>query len=217
MKRLVQRWWSQRVPRERWLVIIVVVCAIAAGFELLLLAPQRAESKKLALAVESARTRLQQMQSLAAQQASDGESSLRQRRDQLQERRARALKVIADAQVDLIAPQEMTRQLEAILVRHPSLRVIGMSSSTPKPLVEGAASQPGTANQPGNAVGIFQHGLEVQIEGPYLDLLGYLDALEHTPYRIYWRELEMKVGASGVPVTRLAFFTLSRESAWLRL
>ena len=71
-------------------------------------------------------------------------------------------------------------------------------------------------NAAGNA-GIFQHGLEVQIEGPYLDLLGYLDALERAPYRLYWRELEIKVGTTGMPVTRLVFFTLSRESAWLRL
>jgi MSHA biogenesis protein MshJ len=84
---------------------------------------------------------------------------------------------------------------------------MGMNSSSPKPLVENAA---------GNAA-IFQHGLEVQIEGPYLDLLGYLDALERAPYRLYWRELEIKVGTTGMPVTRLVFFTLSRESAWLRL
>src|SRR5262249_8971123 len=145
MKRFPQRWWAQRAPRERWLVIVVVACAIAATFELLLLAPQRTESKKLALEVEAARKRLQQMQALATQQASDGERSVRQRRDILNERRERALKVIADAQVDLIAPQEMTRQLEAILVRHPTLHVVGMSSNTPKPLVESAAGQAGTA------------------------------------------------------------------------
>jgi len=216
MTRFLQRWWAQRAKRERWLVAVVVICAVGAVVDVALLAPQRAESKKLTRDVDAAKTRLQQMQSLAAQQASDSESSLRKRRETLQERRNRALQVIADAQVDLIAPQEMTRQLEAILVRHPTLRIVGMSSSSPKPLVENAANQ---STQPTSAAGagIFQHGLEVQIEGPYLDLLGYLDALERAPYRIYWRELEMKVGAGGVPVTRLAFFTLSRESAWLRL
>ena len=212
MKRLLQRWWAKRAPRERWLVMFVALCAVVAAFDVSVLAPQRAESKKLAHAAEVARTRLQEMQALAAQQANDGESALRQRRIALQERRNRAAQLIGEAHVDLIAPQEMTRQLEAILVRHPTLRVMGMHSNSPKPLVESA---PGQTN--GAGAGIFQHGLEVQIEGPYLDLLGYLDALEHAPYHIYWRELEMKVGATGVPVTRLVFFTLSRESAWLRL
>jgi MSHA biogenesis protein MshJ len=210
VKRLLLRWWAQRAPRERWLVIVVSVCAAGAALDLGVLAPQRAESKKIAREADTARNRLQQMQTLAAQQANDGENDLRQRRLQLEQRRARAMQVISDAHVDLIAPQEMTRQLEAILVRHPALRVLAMNSSSPQPLVaKGAGGAAGA--------GIYQHGIEVQIEGPYLELLGYLDALERAPYRLYWRELEMKVGATGVPVTRLVFFTLSRESAWLRL
>lgn len=210
MKRRLQRWWAQRAPRERWLVIVVTLCAAVAALDVGLLNPQRAESKRLAREVEAAQTHLQQMQVLAAQQASAGESELRQRRISLQQRRARAMQVIGDAQVDLIAPQEMTRQLEAILVRHPALRIMGMNTSSPKPLVENA----GTGS---TGAAIFQHGLEVQIEGPYLDLLGYLDALERAPYRLYWRELDIKVGTTGMPVTRLVFFTLSQEAAWLRL
>jgi len=214
MKQPLQRWWLQRARRERWLVIAVMVCAVGALIDTALLAPQRAESTKLARSVEAARTHLQQMEKLAAQQASDGENELRQRRITLQERRARASKAVDDAQIDLITPQQMTRQLEAILVRHPTLRFVGMTSSSPKPLVENATNGP----TGGAGVGIYQHGLEVSIEGPYLDLLGYLDALEHAPYHIYWRELDMKTGSvNGLPVTRLAFFTLSREAAWLRL
>jgi len=210
MKRMLQRWWAKRAPRERWLAILVAVCVVGAAIDTTLLAPQRAESKKIGREAEAARNRLQQMQTLAAQQANDSDSEVRQRRINLEQRRARALQVIGEAQVDLMAPQEMTRQLEAILVRHPTLRFVGMSTMSPKPLVE-------NTNPSARAAGIFQHGLEVQIEGPYLDLLGYLDALERTPYHIYWRELEMKVTTNGMPVTRLAFFTLSRESAWLRL
>jgi MSHA biogenesis protein MshJ len=210
VKRLLQRWWAQRTQRERWLVGAVAACAAIAALDVVLLAPQRAESARLARELDLARKRLQQMQSVAAQQASEGEHELRQRRAALQERRARALEVVSTAQIDLIAPQDMSRQLEAILVRHPTLHIVGVTSSGPKALVESAAGA-----TPG--VGLFQHGLEVQIEGPYLDLLDYLDALERAPHRIYWRELELRVGATGVPVTRLVFFTLSRESAWLRL
>ncbi|HTT10657.1 MAG TPA: type II secretion system protein GspM [Burkholderiaceae bacterium] len=208
MRRRLQRWWTQRSPRERWLAIVVILCAVVAALDVGVLGPQRAQSNKLARQLDAAQDRLQQVQAQAAQQASESETELRQRRLNLEQRRARAMQVISDAQIDLIAPQEMTRQLEAILVRHPTLRIMGMNTSSPKPLVENASA--------GNAA-IFQHGLEVQIEGPYLDLLGYLDALERAPYRLYWRELEIKVGANGVPVTRLVFFTLSRESAWLRL
>lgn len=211
MKRRLQRWWKQRLPRERLLVVVVALCAVGALLEASLLGPQRDVSTKLAREVDNARARLQQMQGVATQQVEDGESALRQRRISLQQRREKALKVIGEAQVDLIAPQEMTKQLQAILVRHPSLRFVTMNTVAPKPLVDNAG------NKTAAAAGIFQHGLEVSIEGPYLDLLVYLEALERAPYKIYWRELELKLGPSGVPVTRLAFFTLSREAAWLRL
>jgi MSHA biogenesis protein MshJ len=210
MMRRLQRWWAQRTPRERWLGIVVALCAVVAALDVAMLAPQRVESRQLARALDAAQSRLQQVQALAAQQASEGETELRQRRASLEQRRASAMQVVGDAQVDLIAPQEMTRQLEAILVRHPTLRIMGMNTSSPKPLVDNAGGSSSHA-------ALFQHGLEVQIEGPYLDLLGYLDALERAPYRLYWRELEIKVGTTGLPVTRLLFYTLSRESAWLRL
>lgn len=211
MKAALRRWWAQRAPRERWLALVVLVVAAAAGIENGLLAPRRAESNRLARELELNRTRLAQMQSLAAQQASAGESEVREKRLALQKRRAEAVHAIVEANVDLIAPQEMSRQLEAILVRHPTLRITGMTSSGPKPLVENAGAAKGAG------AGVYQHGLEVQIEGPYLDLIGYLDALERAPYRLYWRELDLRVGVTGVPVTRLVFFTLSKETAWLRL
>jgi len=207
----VYRWWRQRNPRERALAVAVVLIAIGATVELGILAPLRVESDRIARGLAQSRARLQEVLALAQQQASAGEAGLGGRRAQLQERRARALHTIVEANIDLIAPTEMTRQLEAILVRHPTLRIVAMNASPPKPLVENAG------NTKGAAAGVYRHGLEVQIEGPYLDLLGYLDALEHAPYRLYWRELDLRVNPNGLPVTRLVFFTLSKEAQWLRL
>jgi MSHA biogenesis protein MshJ len=207
----VWHWWKQRTMRERLLATVVVLIAIGATIEIGLLAPLRVESARIARNLEQSRARLQHLLALASQQATAGETELARRRGELQERRTRAVRSIVEANIDLVAPTEMTRQLEAILVRHPALRVVGMNASGPKPLVESAG------NMKSAAAGVYQHGLEVQIEGPYLDLLGYLEALERAPYRLYWRELDMRVTPNGVPVTRLVFFTLSKEAEWLRL
>jgi MSHA biogenesis protein MshJ len=204
------RWWKQRSARERGLAVAVLLIALGATVEVGLLAPVRAESERLSRNLVQSRTRLQQLVALAAQQASASETELGRRRAALEERRARAVRAIVDANVDLIAPTEMTRQLEAILVRHPTLRVVAMNASGPKPLVDNAGHTKAAA-------GVYQHGLEVQLEGPYLDLLGYLEALERAPYRLYWRELDMHVSPTGLPVTRLVFFTLSKDPEWLRL
>jgi MSHA biogenesis protein MshJ len=94
-----------------------------------------------------------------------------------------------------------------------------MTTQPPQPVGELAGGEPAaaTAASANSAAGLYQHGLELRVEGRYLDVLGWLDALEKTPYRIYWRELDLQVGAEGRPVTRIAFFTLSREATWLRL
>ncbi len=205
------RWWKQRSARERWLAAAVVLIGVGATVEVGLLAPLRAESERLSRSLVQSRARLQQLVALAAQQASAGEAELGKRRVSIEERRTRAIRTIVEANIDLITPTEMSRQLEAILVRQPTLRIVGMNASAPKPLVEN------TAGAKTAAAGVYQHGLEVQIEGPYLDLLGYLEALERAPYRLYWRELDLRVNASGLPVTRLVFFTLSKEAEWLRL
>jgi MSHA biogenesis protein MshJ len=204
------RWWEQRTPRERALAIAVAVVAAAAAADSLLLAPQRAEVARLTRAADAAQLRLSKLQQAAERQASAGDAALRERRAALAARRARAEQALAQAQVDPIAPHDMGRQLQAILARHARLRIVGMTSTGGKPLVESGDGKTAPA-------GLFQHGLELTIEGPYLDLLAYLQALQRTPYRLYWRELDLRVGASGVPVTRLAFFTLSKEPAWLRL
>jgi MSHA biogenesis protein MshJ len=211
MTNAIFRWWRQRTPRERGLAAAVVLIALGSTVELGILAPLRVESDRIARNLAQSRARLQELLALAQQQTRTGESELGGRRAQLQERRTRAVRAIVEANVDLIAPTEMTRQLEAILVRHPTLRIVGMNASPPKPLVENAG------NTKTAAAGVYQHGLEVQIEGPYLDLLGYLDALERAPYRLYWRELDLRVNPNGLPVTRLVFFTLSKEVEWLRL
>jgi hypothetical protein len=58
----------------------------------------------------------------------------------------------------------------------------------------------------------------VTVEARYLDLIRYLDALEHAPHRIYWHTLTLSVDpGTGQTQTRIAFYTLSREATWLSL
>lgn len=208
MKPQLARWWQARNRRERVLVYVTGVVLSLALVELAVLAPQRAEQKRLHAALAGAQAQIQRL-GAAAENAHAAEA-LRARRAQLAQRRARAADALQAAQRDLVSPSEMSRQLAALLARFPALRVVGMKATGPKPLAqEDGAPAPGVA--------LYQHGLELVVEGRYHDLLAYLDALERAPHRIYWRELELNVGAQGVPVTRLVMFTLSKEAVWLRL
>ncbi len=207
MIRALSAWWGRRRARERALAIGGALVALALVVDTLAFAPQRAQSEALRKQLAAARQQAAQLRALAEQHAAQGDAASRGRQAALAQRRARAEAALADAQAGLMAPRDMLRQLEAMLAAHPRLRVIGVQTQAPQPL----------AANPGDAAGLYQHGLELRVEGRYLDLLAWLQALERAPYRVYWRELELKVGTDGVPVTRVAVFTLSREAAWLQL
>jgi MSHA biogenesis protein MshJ len=206
-----RRWWSQRKPRERLLAVGVLLAALVVIADTSTFAPQRARAAAASKALQTARAQLAELQKLAAQHEQQGDAATRERLTALQTRRAGAEKVIRDAQVDLIPPQQMVQQLANILARHPRLHVVAANSLPPAAVGEAGGARTG-------AVGVlYQHGMELQVEGRYMDLLAYLEALEAAPQRIYWRELELKVGANGVPLTRVGLYTLSKEPAWLRI
>ncbi|HEX4584378.1 MAG TPA: type II secretion system protein GspM [Burkholderiaceae bacterium] len=214
----LSQWWDRRKSRERLLVIAVATLAVLLASDALLLKPVRIQLADSNKRLAAARSELDKLQQLVEQRDRIGSERLRQRQDALQARLSAAESEIRRAQIDLVAPPDMARQLTAILHKFPQLRVVGMASEPPLPVDEGADQ---SGKVPVNAEArrsmLYEHGLELTVEGRYLDLIAYLQQLEHTPYKIYWRDLELKVNSQGVPVTKVRFFTLSRGPTWLTL
>lgn len=238
MKAAFGKFWQRRKPRERALAIVCFVAVTGAVIDTAVFAPQRAQMASVTREVNAARLQLDQLQKLAARHAEQGDSASQERLLTLKSRREAAESAIRAAQVDLITPQQMPQHLAALLSNHARLRVLSAQSLAPAPFAThddgttgnaAAGASPAAAPTSGNngaaaaskravqAPALYQHGFELTIEGKYLDLVAYLDALERSPRRMYWRELEMKVNASGVPVTRVALFTLSNDATWLKL
>lgn len=208
----LHRWWQRRSRRERWAAGLAVIVTLVVVLDSLFFAAQRQQARALDAELVAGKKELAQLQQLVAQHAQAGDARMQARIEALTQRRARAEDVIRSAQTDLVAPHQMPAQLARILDRHPRVRVVAANSVAPLPVLAGEVAGKSAA-----IAGLFQHGMEVQVEARYLDLLDWLDALEQSPHRMYWRELELKIGPQGVPLTRIAFFTLSREAAWLKL
>jgi len=211
-------WWEQRKPRERLLLIATVALTVPLAGYALLLKPVRTQIADSTRRLEGARSELAKLQQLVEERDRAGSDQLRARQADLQARSTLAESQIHRAQIDLVTPQDMAPQLSAILQKFPQLRVVGIVSESPVP-VDRAADANGKAASGSEASGsmLYEHGLELTVEGKYLDLIAYLEQLEHTPHKIYWRDLDLKVNAQGVPSTRIRFFTLSRGPTWLAL
>jgi MSHA biogenesis protein MshJ len=214
-------WWDRRKPRERFLAIAAAALAVLGGGYALLLKPVEIQISATNRQLANARAELTKLQQLVEQRDRAGADQLRARQADLERRLTVAQSDIHRAQIDLVAPQDMTRQLSAILQKFPQLRVVGIVTDSPVPVDQttdgGGKVATSVAYSAANNAMLYEHGLELTVEGKYLDLVAYLDQLEHAPHKIYWRELDLKVNAQGVPQTRIRFFTLSQGPTWMAL
>ncbi len=221
MNKPLQAWWGKRQPRERLLVFAACAGMFGLAVDSLALGPLRAEAKSVQASLVAAEAELAQLRAGAEDQASKEEFITQGRLAALARRRELAEDKIAGSQTDFMSSQDMRFELAAILQRFPHLRVVSLRSAgsqrlTPRPAPAGGAPAAGGAAEAA-PIALFEQGIVLSIEGPYLDQIGYLKALESAPYHIYWRGYELKVDEHGTPRTEVTFYTLSTEASWLSL
>jgi MSHA biogenesis protein MshJ len=246
MKKFLLDWWDRRNGRERLVMQLAALVVIAALADQLALASMRKETARVRADLTGAQVELDRIHAAIEERTRLAVIDGQARRSALALRRQQAEAAIQVAETDLITPQQMQRQLAVILDRFPQMRVVAMTTNAPVPALApngpngpngpiaardahdaAAAQDPNGAREPGAPLapsarpalnGLYEHGMEITVEGRYLDLIGYLEVLEHAPYRVYWRNLALTVDPTkGVPVTRIGLFTLSRDPTWLRL
>ena len=78
---------------------------------------------------------------------------------------------------------------------------------------------PGTTNAiaSNDYLSIFRHGAEITIEGGYLDILAYIEALEKLPSRLLWGEAILSADEFGTSRLTFTVYTLSLDKTWLSI
>ncbi len=64
---------------------------------------------------------------------------------------------------------------------------------------------------------LYRHGVELELEGGFSDLLSYLRTVEALPQRVLWGSVSLKVEQHPRSVLTLRVYTLSRDAHWLEL
>jgi MSHA biogenesis protein MshJ len=87
------------------------------------------------------------------------------------------------------------------------------------------AAQPAPANQPGQPAAVvhkprellYRHGVEIVLQGSYLDMISYMAALEALPVQLFWGKASLD--AQQYPNSRLTLtlYTLSLDQKWMKL
>ena len=107
----------------------------------------------------------------------------------------------------LIAPEQMAEILQKMLSRDRGVKLVGLKTLPVSHLIDG--------KQTNDGANVYKHGIEITLQGRYLDMLDYLDRLEGLPWQMFWSQASME--AKDYPAVRITVtvFTLSLDEDWL--
>ena len=140
----------------------------------------------------------------------------------------------------LIPPQRMTQVIHDVLSRQHGVTLISLRSLPPYAVADGAPAED-TAQHPGadasadptagaaadrganpaavnsSSEGPYFHSVQLVLQGRYLDVLTYLQALEGLSWHFYWQSLVLD--ATHYPTTRVTVTlgTVSMSREWIDL
>ncbi|MFN7085126.1 MAG: hypothetical protein ACK4N4_00695 [Burkholderiales bacterium] len=199
--------------RERIVVLVAALAAVAAFFHLLAIDPLLAKQRRLAREIAEARAAIAKADEVLRLQTgqADPDAARRAQRDALRAELAELARNMQGMQKELVPPEQMAKLLEGMFARDRGLQLVSL-----RKLPVQRFERPGAAQQAAAAGdGLYQHSFELVLQGSYADLHDYLARLEKLPWRMFWGKIVMD--AENYPKLRvtLTVHTLSVTKAWL--
>jgi MSHA biogenesis protein MshJ len=139
-------------------------------------------------------------------------------------------------QKGLVAPDKIAPLLDHLLRGNGKLKLMSMKTlpvaglnEAMQPSVAAPAAGAGVAAVAAGATGqpaapqpkprelLYRHGVEIVLQGSYVDMVSYMEALESLPVQLFWGKA--KLDAQQYPNSRLTLtlYTLSLDQKWMKL
>lgn len=198
--------FDQRTLRERALVLISLLIVLAFVWNAVILEPMmrkrktvRAETVGIESEIDQLRAEADLVRHLAT---ADPDQESRRQISQLRVVVAELDRTLEARLVNLLSPQEMPRLLRDMLKEVEGLKLVSLENLPPREMLTANADE-----EP--PPGLYQHTLQLELEGPYLSLLPYLKKLEGLSQQLFWDALSVETKKYPVMRVRLQVHTLS--------
>jgi len=208
-------------PRER--AMVFAAGAVVIGWLVFTMAidSELARYKRLSADLARQQTTLAQLQTQSAElmrsAAQDPDAAGHARITALKAQLAQFDAELRGVQQGLVPPTRMTRVLEDVLTRNSRVHLVKLKTLPVTALVDREAKgEPARAATQGGADRlVYKHGIDLTLEGGYLDLLDYLARLEKLPWQMFWARTH--IDATQYPRVQMTvtLYTLSLDEAWL--
>jgi MSHA biogenesis protein MshJ len=216
--------------RERVLLLAAAALVLAMAWQRLIMVPLDARRARLEMQLNEQRAPAADGTAPADDLAIDFANRMA-RETALRAELTAADNDLMDARRGMIAPNEMIQVLTTVLKQHIGLSLVLIRNLPAEPLLPpltadagapdsapAAPVRPAAAASSGDAAdhdgGPYVHPVELVLQGDYLDVLAYLQALEAQSSGFLWRRFEYAGGAEA-PQYRIEFATVSMDSNWL--
>lgn len=212
--------------RERWLIGAAAFCLLY-GLYSVILSPVYAMQAKVKAELEHGQAELNDLTLQLNTMVGDKnkkQSPETLRVEQLTTEIDQLALEIDALQKDMVLPNKVPDLLSDILNENDALSLVSLTTLAPTGLLESDTTPKVAANSAINhqAVDIFKHGVELTVEGRYLDLLNYVAGLEKMPWQMLWSGATLTVEnkpKTQFPLSqlKLTVYTVSLDKEWLSI
>lgn len=217
--------------RERVMVFGASVAAVVFLFYFMLLTPQSAKQALLEAGITQKQTELLAIDKVIEltmlAHTADPDQDARARLAALMAETASLTDALRQRQHGLVAPERMVSLLEKLLGQHARLRVISLKTLPATAVGEAQAPAAAAAAAPGAAPAasavptpkavLRRHGVEVVLQGSYVDMVQYMQALQSMPTRVFWGKAQLAAETYPGATLTLTLYTLSMDDTWIAL
>ena len=210
--------------RERVLVFIAVLAGTVLIFHTVALDPLLARKQRLTQQLADTRQSIKvaDNQLKAAETRADPDAVRRSYRDALRKQLADIDASMQGLQAGLVPPERMAKLLEEMVAKSRGVQVVALRTlptqrfenpGAPSAGAPGGKDAKPVPREPERS--IYQHSVELSLQGSYGDLHDYLAHLERSPLRMFWGRLNLESAQPPRLTVTLIVHTLSLSKAWL--
>jgi MSHA biogenesis protein MshJ len=211
--------WAAKIDelglRERGLVFIVGAMALVILVYTMALQPLLRQQRGYLDRMRADETQLKAVNDALLKSAQDTRddplAAKRQALRELEEKLTDSERRLAERRNAQATPEQLTALLRDILGRSRSVRLVALRVLPATPLAAKPAAGADASGQ------FYRHAVEVEMAGPYLELLKYLEDVESLPWKLNWSGIDLKTTTYPEVRLRATLYTVSSSPSLIKL
>lgn len=209
--------------RERVAIFVATVATVLFVIYSLVLEPLFARNQMLAQQIRQQNLQMEAANAgVAAQMAAfnaNPDAAALKRLAELKSEAAALAASLRATQRGLVAPEKMGQLLQALLRSNGKVKLLSLRTLPVSGL--GAAQEKGEKADakpaPAQRELLYRHGVELVLQGGYLDMLDYMAALERSPQQVFWGRAQLDAHDYPNSTLTLTLYTLGLDEKWMTL